>query len=238
MTTTQYDCLLKIVLIGDSYVGKTAFFESFLYDSQKTNTPTIGVDFGFKTINILDKRIKLQIWDTAGQERFRSITHSYYRGADIIVLMYDITNIQSFENIHMWYNNITNTNNVSKPYIILLIGNKIDLENKRVVTTEMGEEVAIKYGMDFIETSSYCYDSVHEIINIAIENSLKVKTDIISSSEKANILVNNILVNNNLINNNLINNNLIPNNLINIKMEQSDIIHVKPITTYKRTCCY
>ena len=90
--TTRYDSLLKIVLIGDTNVGKTAFFESFLYKKQRTEHPTIGVDFGFKIINIVNnnlrepsKDIKIQLWDTAGQERFRGITKSYYRNADIII---------------------------------------------------------------------------------------------------------------------------------------------------------
>jgi len=191
MTSIQYDCLIKMVLIGDSDVGKTAFFESFLYNKQKTNNPTIGVDFGFRTLFVKDKVIKIQIWDTAGQERFRSITQSYYRGSDIVVILYDITNIKSLNNIEMWYNNIKLYNGQSnKPYTIILIGNKSDLENKRAVSYEMGKEIALKYGMKFMETSSYNSEDIHNIISESIETTLEIKTDIISSSDKAKELIN------------------------------------------------
>ncbi len=213
--STQYDCLIKMVLIGDSDVGKTAFFDSFLYNKQKSSSPTIGVDFGFKTLLLNDKTIKVQLWDTAGQERFRSITQNYYRGSDIVVIMYDITNRKTFDNIDLWYNNIKIANNDNKPYYILLIGNKVDLEEKREITTEKGKEIAIKYGMSFMEISCFDFNNINLIINTAVENTLKIKTDIISSLDRAKSLTN---------------------------IEHSDntvkVIHVTVVEPSKKSCCY
>ena len=111
MTSTKnknYDHLFKLLLIGDSGVGKTCILFRFSDDAFNTTfISTIGIDFKIKTIDIGGKRVKLQIWDTAGQERFHTITTSYYRGANGIMLVYDITNPKSFDNITKWLKNIT-----------------------------------------------------------------------------------------------------------------------------------
>ena len=114
--------------------------------------PTIGIDFKIKTIPVKDKRIKLQIWDTAGQERFHTITKSYYRGALGIMLVYDITNANSFDNVAKWLKRISDNadENVQK----IIIGNKCDLEDKRMVAKEKGEEIANENGICFMETSA------------------------------------------------------------------------------------
>jgi len=113
---------------------------------------TIGIDFKIRTIELDGKRIKLQIWDTAGQERFRTITTAYYRGAMGILLVYDITNRQSFENIRTWNNNIEQhaSDGVNK----ILIGNKRDWTDKRMVTEEEGKELADELGVKFQETTA------------------------------------------------------------------------------------
>jgi Ras-related protein Rab-1A len=193
--TTRYDSLLKIVLIGDTNVGKTAFFESFLYRKKRTDYPTIGVDFGFKTINIMNnntresaKDIKIQLWDTAGQERFRSITKTYYRNADVIILMYSVTNMQSFEHIAEWYENIKEMNETMPKMI--LIGTKIDITTDRQVSYKEGQELAKKYDVQFMEVS--CLDSdnvqntIYHIFNDAkyyLDNTRKL------SSEKQDIRI-------------------------------------------------
>jgi len=149
----EYDHLFKILLIGNSNVGKSSLFIRFVDNEWKENfIPTIGVDFKIKSIKIDNKTIKLQIWDTAGQERFKSILSSYYKGANGILLLYDITNINSFKNLSSWLIEIekNSTKNVKK----ILIGNKCDLNELRKISTNQGKEFADTYNMKFIETSA------------------------------------------------------------------------------------
>jgi len=149
----DYDYLFKLLLIGNSAVGKSSlllrfsdniFNESFL--------PTIGVDFKIRTFDLNNKTVKLQIWDTAGQERFKTITSSYYKGAHGIILTYDITDKQSFRDIDTWLTEVEKhaSENVNK----LLVGNKCDLESNRQVPYEEGKALAEKLGIKFIETSA------------------------------------------------------------------------------------
>ncbi|CAG9813554.1 unnamed protein product, partial [Phaedon cochleariae] len=148
-----YDYLFKLLLIGDSGVGKTCVLFRFSEDAFNTTfISTIGIDFKIRTIDLDGKKIKLQIWDTAGQERFRTITTAYYRGAMGIMLVYDITNEKSFENIKNWIRNIEE--NASADVEKMLLGNKCELEEKRQVSKERGEQLAIEYGIKFIETSA------------------------------------------------------------------------------------
>lgn len=140
-------------MIGDSGVGKSCILLRFSDDSFTTSfITTIGIDFKIKTMEIGGKKVKLQIWDTAGQERFRTITTAYYRGAMGILLVYDITEKQTFTNIRNWIGNIEQhaARNVSK----ILIGNKCDIEKNRVVSTDEGKELAAEYGVEFFETSA------------------------------------------------------------------------------------
>ena len=113
---------------------------------------TIGVDFKIKTLDIDGKSVKLQIWDTAGQERFRNIISSYYRGAQGIMLVYDITDLESFQNLNSWLIEIEK--NASKNVYKILVGNKCDMESERKVTVEQGKDFAAQYGMKFFETSA------------------------------------------------------------------------------------
>lgn len=149
----SYDFLIKLLMIGDSGVGKSCLLLRFSDDSFTTSfITTIGIDFKIKTIELDNKRIKLQIWDTAGQERFRTITTAYYRGAMGILLVYDITDDQSFLNIRNWIRNIEQhaAEHVNK----ILIGNKCDIEKSRAVTTERGQLLADEYEIKFFETSA------------------------------------------------------------------------------------
>ncbi|KAL1236037.1 hypothetical protein TSPI_07251 [Trichinella spiralis] len=149
----SYDFLFKLLLIGDSGVGKTCLLFRFAEDSfNNTFISTIGIDFKIRTIELDGKKIKLQIWDTAGQERFRTITNAYYRGAMGILLVYEITNEKSFENIKNWVRNIEEHASANVEKIIL--GNKCDMEDKRQVSRERGAQLAIEYGVKFMETSA------------------------------------------------------------------------------------
>lgn len=119
---------------------------------QENFMPTIGVDFKIRTINVDEKVCKLQIWDTAGQERFKTITSSYYKGAHGIIVVYDITDRDSFNAVHTWMSEIEKytQDNITR----ILVGNKTDLENRRAVSFEEGQEMANHYGVRFLETSA------------------------------------------------------------------------------------
>lgn len=148
----EYDYLFKLLLIGDSGVGKSCLLLRFAENTYTQDyISTIGVDFKIRTIELDGKVIKLQIWDTAGQERFRTITSSYYRGAHGIIIVYDVTEAESFNNVEQWLQEIDRyaTNNVMK----LLVGNKSDLTNKAVDYAK-AKEFADQRGIQFIETSA------------------------------------------------------------------------------------
>lgn len=152
-SSPEYDFLFKLLIIGDSGVGKSCLLLRFSDDIFTDSfISTIGVDFKIRTIDIGGTKIKLQIWDTAGQERFRTITSSYYRGAHGIIVVYDITEQKSFDNITKWLKEIDTFagQHVQK----LLVGNKCDLESERTIPTDAGKALAQKLNIPFIETSA------------------------------------------------------------------------------------
>ncbi|XVF73533.1 hypothetical protein PTKIN_Ptkin12aG0209300 [Pterospermum kingtungense] len=149
----EYDYLFKLLLIGDSGVGKSCLLLRFADDSYiESYISTIGVDFKIRTVEQDGKTIKLQIWDTAGQERFRTITSSYYRGAHGIIIVYDVTDQESFNNVKQWLSEIDRyaSDNVNK----LLVGNKCDLTANKVVSYETAKAFADEIGIPFMETSA------------------------------------------------------------------------------------
>ena len=149
----EYEFIFKVLLLGNSNVGKSSLFLRFVDDIwNDTFVPTIGVDFKIKTLEIDQKKIKMQIWDTAGQERFKNIIASYYRGAHGILLIYDVTEKDSFKNLSNWLIEIEK--NANKNVLKVLIGNKTDLEEKRVISYNQGKEFADMYGLKYIETSA------------------------------------------------------------------------------------
>ena len=149
----NYEFIFKVLLLGNSNVGKSSLFLRFVDDIwNDTFVPTIGVDFKIKTFDIDRKKIKMQIWDTAGQERFKNIIASYYRGAHGILLIYDVTDKDSFRNLSNWLIEIEK--NANKNVLKIVIGNKTDLENKRVISYNQGKEFADTYGLKFLETSA------------------------------------------------------------------------------------
>ncbi|KAF5744026.1 Ras-related small GTP-binding family protein [Tripterygium wilfordii] len=151
--SNEYDYLFKLLLIGDSSVGKSCLLLKFADDSYVDSyISTIGVDFKIRTVELDGKTIKLQIWDTAGQERFRTITSSYYRGAHGIIIVYDVTEMESFNNVKQWLNEIDRYANDS--VCKLLVGNKCDLVENKVVDTQTAKAFADELGIPFLETSA------------------------------------------------------------------------------------
>ncbi|XP_036406544.1 ras-related protein Rab-15-like [Megalops cyprinoides] len=157
----QYDVLFRLLLLGDSGVGKTCLLCRFT-DSEfhSSHISTIGVDFKMKTLDMDGIRVRIQIWDTAGQERYQTITKQYYRRAQGIFLVYDITSERSFQHIMKWVSDVDEyaPDKVQK----ILIGNKSDEEQKRQVDTEQGDKLAKTYGMDFFETSACTNHNIKE----------------------------------------------------------------------------
>lgn len=157
----EYDYLFKLLLIGDSGVGKSCLLLRFADDTYtESYISTIGVDFKIRTIDLDGKTIKLQIWDTAGQERFRTITSSYYRGAHGIIVVYDVTDQESFNNVKQWLQEIDRyaSENVNK----LLVGNKCDLTAKRAVEYNKAKEYADSLNIQFLETSAKSSTNVEQ----------------------------------------------------------------------------
>uniref|UniRef100_A0A8C6TUX5 Ras-related protein Rab-13 n=1 Tax=Neogobius melanostomus TaxID=47308 RepID=A0A8C6TUX5_9GOBI len=173
----KYDFLYKLLLIGDSGVGKTCLIIRFAEDNfNSTYISTIGIDFKVKTIDVDGKKVKLQVWDTAGQERFKTITTAYYRGPWWgIILVYDITDEKSYENIQNWMKSIKE--NASAGVSQMLLGNKCDIEAKRKVPKETGEKLANDHGIRFFETSA------KSSINVD-ESFLALASDILQRSSK------------------------------------------------------
>jgi Ras-related protein Rab-8A len=152
-------------------VGKSCLLLRFSEDQFTSSfITTIGIDFKIRTVELDGKRVKLQIWDTAGQERFRTITNAYYRGAQGILLTYDVTDEGSFNNVRNWMRNIEQhaTDGVSK----ILVGNKSDAEEKRVISTEQGLALAEEFGIPFFETSAKANTNVEDAF-FAIARNIK-----------------------------------------------------------------
>jgi len=143
----------KLVFLGDQSVGKTSIITRFMYDTfDSTYQATIGIDFLSKTMYLEDRTVRLQLWDTAGQERFRSLIPSYIRDSSVAIIVYDITNRSSFLNTVKWIDDVRSER--GSDVIMMLVGNKTDLSDKRQVSIEEGEAKAREYDIMFIETSA------------------------------------------------------------------------------------
>ena len=191
MLPETYDFFMKLLLIGDSNVGKSCLLMRFC---DKEYTPnyisTIGIDFRIHRMDIGNKKIKAQIWDTAGQERFRTITTAYYRGVHGILLVYDVTNRASFDNVSNWIKQLKD--HATDSVTILLIGNKSDLISEREVSYQEGQNKANIIGCNFIETSAKSGTNVETAFKDAIisiyNNSQKFNN--VVGSQKDNIILN------------------------------------------------
>ncbi|XP_022841503.1 ras-related protein RABC1-like [Olea europaea var. sylvestris] len=150
----EFDYLFKLLWIGDSGVGKSSLLLSFTSDTFEDLSPTIGVDFKVKHVTVGGKKLKLAIWDTAGQERFRTLTSSYYRGAQGIIMVYDVTRRETFINLSdIWAKEI-DLYSTNQDCIKMLVGNKVDKDSERTVSKKEGIDFAREYGCLFIECSA------------------------------------------------------------------------------------
>jgi len=164
MSEPQPDSLFKLLIIGDSGVGKSCFLLQFIDgDFKEDHNVTIGVEYGAKTVNAGGKQIKLQIWDTAGQESFRAITRSFYRNANGVILMYDLTRLESFENLEDWLREIRL--NSDPDVVVYLVGNMHDLaDEEREVSTDIAQKFANEKKLDgFIEASAKTAENVSDV---------------------------------------------------------------------------
>ncbi|XP_065046786.1 ras-related protein RABC1-like isoform X1 [Musa acuminata AAA Group] len=155
----EFDYLFKLLMIGDSGVGKSSLLLRFTLDSFEDLSPTIGVDFKVKMVTLGGKRLKLAIWDTvtsvaAGQERFRTLTSSYYRGAQGIIMVYDVTRRETFTNLSDVWGREIDLYSTNQDCIKMLVGNKVDKESERAVTKKEGIDFAREYGCLFLECSA------------------------------------------------------------------------------------
>ena len=162
---TGMDCVYKVLLLGDSTVGKTCILLKYTDKIfQETHMMTIGLDYRLKTMALQSgKEVKLQIWDTAGQDRFRSITKNYYKGSHGIILIYDVTSLKTFENVKSWVSQIHEE--ISDKVVIYLVGNKIDMDDERKVKTEEGQKLAEELGVPFVETSAKSGENIDNIFS-------------------------------------------------------------------------
>jgi Ras-related protein Rab-1A len=162
--SAQCDLVLKIILIGDSGVGKSCVLKSFMGEAfEPTYISTIGVDFELKTVQHAGKTINLQLWDTAGQERFRTITTSYYRSADAILLCFDLTEEESFLNLQTWLEDVRLYSR--EGVCVMLLGCKVDLESQRVIDFERANAWASSQNMAYVETSAKRFVNVEQAFN-------------------------------------------------------------------------
>ena len=164
---------IKIVIVGDSGTGKTSIVQTYCKPNTDidTLTPTVGVDFSSKCIDVNNQEVKLTIWDTAGQERFRSLCASYYRGAHVVIVVYDVTDIESFSNVESWLEE-AHTQAIRKGAVFVLVGNKTDLDEERAVSRDQGEFLAQTKHMIFVETSARTHHRIHEPIDLAVQRTL------------------------------------------------------------------
>ena len=147
-----FDVKYKIMVLGESKVGKTSLIKRYTKDQfGGVYLTTVGMDFQDKIIEIEDKKVRLQVWDTAGQERFRNVTKSYFQSSRGLLVVYDITDKESFEKINFWIKNIKE--NAPENAKLILVGNKCDLANERQISYEEGEKKASNYNIKFFESS-------------------------------------------------------------------------------------
>ncbi|KAK2569629.1 Ras-related protein Rab-3A [Acropora cervicornis] len=178
-----FDEYFKILVIGDSDVGKTSLVFRFVDGSFSSQfVSTVGIDFKNKTIVWNYKRIQLQIWDTAGQERYRSLTTAYYRGAAGFIIVYDITNEISFKDVQEWVSQIEGNSGPEAKKI--LVGNMSDKEKERKVTRERGQQLADQLGAEFIEISVKDNSNVEKVFQLLVESILKEKADEVPAAEE------------------------------------------------------
>ena len=153
---------IKLLLIGNAFVGKTLIVQKFLDNTfSKTTMTTIGVDLQYKVLDINGKKVKYLIWDTAGEDRMKTMTYAYYRGCHVVLIVYDVTSKKSFENVTTW---VECVDKFAKSNVLrILVGNKTDLEDKRVISKEEGKKLAEENGLKFYEISAKTMNGLVEM---------------------------------------------------------------------------
>ena len=164
----KFDYSLKVVVVGDSGVGKTCMLLRFVRDQWQGETqPTLGVEFLTKVVQTEEHRIQLQLWDTAGQELFRSVTRGYYRGSAGALILFDLTSHDSFNNVQQWLDDLKEV--ARQDVVVVLIGNKSDMADKRDVTREEAENFAKSHQMPYFETSAKTGENVFDAVNQCVK---------------------------------------------------------------------
>ena len=175
--------IIKILTLGDTMVGKSSIVLRFSEDKFDDNQfATIGIDFKTKYIKIGDSSVKVLIWDTAGQEKFQNIAKQYYKGANGVLLIYDISSRKSFERINFWLKELKENNRIDELFICL-VGNKIDLEEKRVISKEEGENYAKENNISFIEVSARTGKGINDLFLRVIKGAMDKVFSTIDISE-------------------------------------------------------
>jgi Ras-related protein Rab-11A len=187
MEDESYEIMVKVVLVGDSGVGKTNIMSKYLKNQfREDSKATVGVEFGSKQFSVEGHQIKAQIWDTAGQERYKAITSAYYKGAKGAFIVYDITRKNTFETVNKWVSDITAA--ADKKITLILIGNKNDLEDQRQVTKEVGEEKAKELGLAFMETSACSGENLDKAFQMMInEIYKKYQEDVVGETQESTV---------------------------------------------------
>ena len=195
MADEEYDMIFKVVLIGDSGVGKTNILSRYVRDDFSIETKsTVGVEFGSKVLKVNNTSIKIQIWDTAGQEQYKSITKAYYKGARGAFVVYDITRKETFSSVEKWVDELKN--NGDEGVCIILLGNKCDLEDQRQVSTEEAMRKSELYKIALCETSAMQAVNIDKAFTIMVEEIMKQigkkdedNANIIGSNDKNGIIL-------------------------------------------------
>jgi len=180
MAEQKCDYQFKLVLLGETCVGKTSLLIRFADDGySEFHITTIGVDFRYRTVECEGKNVKLQIWDTAGQEKFRTIIPAYYRGADGVIFVYDVTSSESFQHVEEWLTDVDN--HAEKDPAKFLVGNKADLTDQRQVPEEVAQRFADEHNLSFIEASAKTATNVQAAFMSLTKELIKRATPIVSS---------------------------------------------------------
>lgn len=180
----DYDYLYKIVLVGDSGVGKSNLLTRFTKNEFNfKSTSTIGVEFSTRTVQVQSKKIKAQVWDTAGQERFRAITSAFYRGAVGALLVYDLTKHESYQSVEKWLKELREHGD--SKMVVMLVGNKTDLKHLRAVPVEEAKLFAEKNNLSFIEASALDANNVDTAFENVLTDVYKILNNIESNQQKA-----------------------------------------------------
>ena len=167
------DITIKLLLIGNAYVGKTLIVQKFLDNTfSKTTMTTIGVDLQYKVLDINGKKVKYLIWDTAGEDRMKTMTYAYYRGCHVVLIVYDVTSKKSFENVTTW---VECVDKFAKSNVLrILVGNKTDLEDNRVISKEEGKKLAEENGLKFYEISAKTMNGLVEMFEYVAKEYVQI----------------------------------------------------------------